>query len=144
VKALPKLNVLVVDDSASIRKIVRTILVQMGMEVQESADGQTALDILAYWPAELVLVDFEMQPMDGETLVKTIRKGEGLLNPLLPILMMTAHADASHVMRARQAGVDGLIVKPFSLGVITERIEAVLGVAAKRHAEITARPSVQI
>ncbi len=119
-------RVLVVDDNPHVRQIVREVLAASGMDVRECADGGAALNLLKQWRADIALVDYEMHPVNGAQFTREVRQSRipGLRD--MAVLMMTAHGDATRVMEARKAGVDGLIAKPLSIGAILSRIEAVL------------------
>ncbi len=120
----PPVKVLVVDDNAHVRTLVREVLSSMGMEVREATDGAMALNTMKQWRPDVAMVDYEMQPMDGAKFTRMVRQNPTLRN--LPILMMTAHGDAARVMEARDAGINGLIAKPLSIGSIVDRLEKVL------------------
>ncbi len=120
------LKALVVDDNPHIRELMRNLLMTVQMEVRDAADGQSALEVLSYWKADIVFVDYEMQPMDGASLTRRIRENDAIGGKRLAVLMLTGHADKRHVMMARDAGVDGLISKPISVGAIFGRMNSVL------------------
>ena len=131
----PPIRVLVVDDNAHVRALIREVLASMGMEVREATDGAMALNTMKQWRPDVAMVDYEMQPMNGATFTRMVRQNPALRN--LPILMMTAHGDAARVMEARDAGINGLIAKPLSIGSIVDRLEKVLSRAGRndvRHA----------
>ncbi len=119
-------RVLVVDDNPHVRSIVREVLTAAGMEVRECADGGAALNLLKQWRADIALVDYEMHPVNGAQFTREVRQSKFADLRGMAVLMMTAHGDAKRVMEAREAGVDGLIAKPLSIGAILTRIEAVL------------------
>jgi DNA-binding response OmpR family regulator len=121
------MKVLIVDDSAQIRTLAKSILAAAWViEPRECSDGRAAMAELA-WRPDLVLVDYEMRPMDGLTFTRLLRQGGTQADPRTSVIMMTGHADREHVLAARKAGVDGFIVKPLSIGKVVARVQAVLG-----------------
>ena len=125
-------RVLVVDDNPHVRSIVREVLSAAGMEVREAAEGGAALNLLKQWRADIALVDYEMQPVNGPEFTRQVRQSKIAGMRDMAVLMMTAHGDKTRVMEAREAGVDGLIAKPLSIGAILSRIDAVLARVATR------------
>lgn len=124
---LGELKVLLVDDNDHMRTIVSTILKGIGIiNVREARDGSEALDALRTWPADLAIVDFRMEPMDGVDFTRLIRNAADSRNPFLPIIMMTGFADRPRVEEARDSGVTELIVKPVTARAIIDRLNAVV------------------
>jgi two-component system chemotaxis response regulator CheY len=125
--ALPTdINILIVDDMAAMRKILRTLLSQLGFKnVDEAEDGKQALDKLKQDPNkyDLVITDWNMPNMTGIELVQAIRSDENL--KLLPVLMVTAEAKKENVLMAIKAGVNNYIVKPFTAETLKEKLEAI-------------------
>jgi len=124
---LGELKVLLVDDNEHMRTIVSTILKGIGiLNVREAQDGSQALEALRTWPADLAIVDFRMEPMDGVDFTRLVRNAADSRNPFLPIIMMTGFADRPRVEEARDAGVTELIVKPVTARAIIDRLNAVV------------------
>ncbi len=124
---LGELKVLLVDDNDHMRTIVGTILKGIGVtSVREAQDGSEALEALRSWPADLAIVDFRMDPMDGVDFTRLVRNAADSRNPFLPIIMMTGFADRPRVEEARDAGVTELIVKPVTARAIIDRLNAVV------------------
>jgi DNA-binding response OmpR family regulator len=120
------MKVLIVDDSPQIRMLAKDILgAGWAIDARECADGRAAVEALS-WRPDLVLVDYEMRPMNGVDFTRLLRQGAGGADPRTPVIMMTGHADREHVMAARKAGVDGFIVKPLTIRAVLERVQAVL------------------
>src|SRR5579862_4553889 len=104
-KALSGLRVLLVDDNAHMRTIVSAVLAGVGVQqVRACSDGSEALEALRDWPADVAIVDFEMQPIDGVELTRLLRNANDSTNPFLPIIMLTGHAERKRVEEARDAG----------------------------------------
>lgn len=121
------MKVLIVDDNAPTRTLAKEILTAAWaqVDVRECGDGRAALMELA-WRPDLVLVDYEMRPMDGAAFTRQLRAGGTGADPRTPVIMMTGHADREHVIKARQAGVDGIVAKPLTIKSLLERVQAVL------------------
>ena len=120
----PDIRILVVDDMSTMRRIIKTILNQLGYtNIEEAEDGKQALAKLKKEKFDFVITDWNMPEMDGLTLVKAIRSDEELKN--LPVLMVTAEARKENVMEALKAGVNNYIVKPFTPEVLKEKMEKI-------------------
>lgn len=118
--------VLIVDDYATMRRIVRNLLTQIGLtNVDEAADGVAALAKLREKKFGLVISDWNMEPMSGLQLLKEIR-ADAKLNGL-PFIMITAESKTENVVAAKQAGVNNYIVKPFNADTLKKKIESVVG-----------------
>lgn len=125
--SLSALKILVVDDNAHMRTITSAVLQSAGMRlVKEAADGGAALEILRDYPADLVIVDFNMFPLDGVEFTRLVRNSPDSANPYLPIIMMTGHSEKSRVYEARDAGVTEFVVKPITAKAILDRIQSVI------------------
>lgn len=94
--------------------------------MREAADGAAALEILREHPVDLVIVDFNMFPLDGVEFTRLVRNSPDSANPYLPIIMMTGHSEKSRVYEARDAGVTEFVVKPITAKAILDRIQAVI------------------
>ena len=124
------MKVLVVDDFATMRKIVRNILKQIGFtNIVEADDGVHALSIIKQEKIDFVVTDWNMPNMTGLELLKNIRATENAKN--VPVLMVTAEGLAENVVDAVKAGVDNYVVKPFTAETVQEKIEQIF---AKRSA----------
>jgi two-component system chemotaxis response regulator CheY len=119
------IKVLIVDDFASMRRIIKNTLKQIGLKhVLEADDGTTALAMLKEQKVDLILADWNMPKMSGLELLKKIRK-EGALKSI-PVLLVTAEAQKENVMEAIQAGVSNYIVKPFTPDSMKQKLEQTL------------------
>lgn len=104
-------TILVVDDSAMVRKYVRQSLEAQDYQVLEAADGPAALDLLQAHSPALVISDINMAPMDGFELVANIRRKYPRSE--LPVLMLTTEADDEQRSKGRAVGANGWLVKPY-------------------------------
>jgi two-component system chemotaxis response regulator CheY len=115
------LRFLVVDDFATMRRIVRGLLKDMGCtRVEEAEDGAAALHILRSQPFDFVVSDVNMPNMNGFDLLKSIRADPALKH--LPVLMVTAEARKEDIVLAAQNGASSYIVKPFTKATLEEKI----------------------
>jgi CheY-like chemotaxis protein len=122
-----KLSVLVVDDNPHMRAILRALLDGAGLhQVAEAADGTQALAVMNKRMVDIVLTDMAMSPMDGIELTRRVRKDSDSPNPFMPIIMVTGHADAAHVIAARDAGVTEFLAKPLTSQTLVARITEIM------------------
>ena len=118
---MERLKILVVDDEARMRKLVRDFLVKNHYEVVEAADGAEALDLFFEQnDIDLVILDVMMPKMDGWQVCREIRAYSKT-----PIIMLTAKADERDVLLGFELGVDEYISKPFSPKILVARVEAI-------------------
>lgn len=121
------MKVLLVDDSATMRNIQKSILSQIGVEaVEEACDGQDALSKVGAFQPDLILVDWNMPTMDGITFVRVFRKSD----KATPLIMVTTETERNRVVEAIKAGVNNYVVKPFTPDVLSQRINETLAKAA--------------
>ena len=120
------MKVLLVDDFATMRKIVRNILGQLGIKnVDEADDGSTALPKLKQNKYDIVISDWNMPKMTGLDLLKAVRADENLKS--LPFLMVTAEALKDNIVAAAQAGISDYVVKPFTAATLEEKLKKIFG-----------------
>ena len=129
----PKMKFLVVDDFSTMRRIVRNLLKELGFaNIDEAEDGMAALQKLNSAEFDFVVTDWNMPNMDGLTLLQTIRKTPHLKH--LPVLMITAEAKKENIIAAAQAGASGYVVKPFTAGTLSEKLEKIFEKMGKKAA----------
>lgn len=117
------LDVLIVDDSAAIRKILQRVLRQTDLnlgEIKEAGDGAEAVEILKDRTFGLILSDINMPRMDGLQLLARIKAMDHLKN--VPVIMITTEGGQGKVMEAVQLGATGYVRKPFSAEQIKEKL----------------------
>ncbi|POT54767.1 chemotaxis protein CheY [Citrobacter amalonaticus] len=118
------LRFLVVDDFATMRRIVRNLLKDLGFNnVDEAEDGQDALAKLRESSFDFVISDWNMPNMDGLELLSEIRKSSELSQ--MPVLMVTAEAKKENIIAAAQAGASGYVVKPFTAATLEEKLNKI-------------------
>jgi len=118
-------RILTVDDSPSMRMLLRAALTEQGFTVFEAEDGVDALEKLEAATPDLVITDINMPRMDGFGLIEALRSGD--VRAGLPILVLTTEASDEKKARARSAGATGWIVKPFKQEQLLAVIKKVTG-----------------
>ncbi len=117
-------SVLIVDDQQSMRGICKYILTQLGFkDIIEAKSGRDALTKLEKTNVDLIISDWNMDDVDGLTLLKVIRKHPRTAS--MPFIMATGRSD--QVKEAIESGVNNYIIKPFDAATMKKRIEAVIG-----------------
>ena len=112
-KSLSQFSVMIVDDNRHMRALVFSILRAFGIQrIKEMADGESALREVEAIEPDLVITDWNMEPMDGLSLVKSVRSASSDAVRYVPILMLTGHAETEKVKAARDSGVHEFMVKP--------------------------------
>ena len=104
-------TIMIVDDSLSVRTVVKTALAGAGYEVIEAQDGQDALNKMTGSKIHLIVSDVNMPVMDGITFVKEVKKMPNY--KFTPICMLTTESDAAKMQEGKDAGAKAWIVKPF-------------------------------
>ena len=125
-KSLEDLSVLVVDDEGSVTRLIRMMLTDLGVaQVFTAKDGREALDFLGDFDdmIDVIICDWNMPRVSGLNLLQQIRTAD----PDVPFLMLTGRADADSVKAARDVGVTGYVLKPFS----AEQLQAKLMTVAR-------------
>ncbi len=114
-------KVLIVDDEASIRRILETRFKMLGYDIATAADGDEALDIFNKFSPDIVILDIMMPKMDGYGVTKEIRKQNEV-----PIIILTALGDVAERITGLELGADDYVVKPFSPKELEARVKAIL------------------
>ncbi|ARB48020.1 chemotaxis response regulator CheY [Alloalcanivorax xenomutans] len=118
------MSILVVDDFPTMRRIIRSLLKELGFgNVDEAEDGQEALTKLRGGGFQFVVSDWNMPNLDGLEMLKQIRADSDLNH--LPVLMVTAEAKKENIIAAAQAGANGYIVKPFTAVTLEEKLNKI-------------------
>lgn len=121
------IRILVVEDN----RFMRTILVNVlrGLDVREVAEAKNGIDAieeLRGGQVDLVVMDWEMDEMNGMELLKTIRSGKRNINPLLPVIVVSANTIARNIIQARDTGMTEFLAKPVSANAIYSRMAAIV------------------
>jgi two-component system, OmpR family, phosphate regulon response regulator PhoB len=116
--------VLVVEDEAALVTMLRYNLEKQGFRVEEAADGQEALTLIAETRPDLVLLDWMLPAMSGLEVCRQIRRRPATRD--LPVIMVTARTEDQDAVRGLNTGADDYITKPFSIDALLARIRALL------------------
>ena len=123
--AVADMKFLVVDDFATMRRIVKNLLKEIGIQhMDEAEDGQMALRMLKGTKYDFVVSDINMPNMNGFELLRQIRADGDLKS--LPVLMVTAEAKKEDIITAAQAGASGYVVKPFTKATLEEKVTKIV------------------
>jgi CheY-like chemotaxis protein len=123
---LSSLTFLVVEDSAYMRTILRTMLQGFGARrIVEAEDGASGLEAMDRANPDIVIMDWVMPILDGADMVRMIRNPS---NPFayVPVIMVTAHTERSRILEARKLGIHELLCKPISAKALYQRISSVI------------------
>ncbi len=124
---LRQVHVLVVDDNQHICMAARQILEAFGItRVDFASDGLTAYGMFQRNPPDIVITDMDMIGGDGLELVRLIRQAGDSPKPTVPIIMMSGHTEREKVLAARDIGVTEFLCKPFSVGMVYDRLIATI------------------
>ncbi|MBN8537049.1 MAG: response regulator [Deltaproteobacteria bacterium] len=125
----PNTKFLVIDDFATMRKIIRKILSELGYtQVEEADDGATAWPLIQQahgqgQPFQFVISDWNMPKMLGIDLLKTCKADARFAN--LPFMLVTAESEQKQILEAAKAGVSDYVVKPFNAAILKQKLERV-------------------
>lgn len=120
------MNILVVDDFSTMRRIITNVLRQLGFDnIVEAEDGAKALAILESQKVDFVITDWNMPQMSGLDLLKAIRASDKDDLKATPVLMVTAEALQDNIIAAAKAGVNNYIIKPFDAKTMAEKINKI-------------------
>ena len=124
---LDRLTVLVVDDNQHMRSLVRTILESLGVsQIVEAREGAHALEKMGQTQIDLLIIDWNMEPMDGLSLTRHLRTSAESPDQFVPVIMLSGHTERARVMQARDAGVTEFMAKPVSARSLYARIVSII------------------
>jgi two-component system chemotaxis response regulator CheY len=124
---LEGLRILIIDDNAHIRQLLRTILYAVGIRaIDVSEDGVTGFDAFCRLEYDLVFTDHEMEPISGLDLVDMIRTSLKSPNRYVPVIIISSYSDEERVQDACDRGVTEFLAKPFTVDVLMPRLESVI------------------
>lgn len=119
--------VLVIEDMVSVRKLIRNMLVQIGIRtVLEAGDGKAGLDEAVKFKPTLILCDVHMEPVGGREFLSTLRALETRAVAMTPVIFLTSDSKSDTVTFAKEHRVSGYLVKPVSLGKLKSQVDAAL------------------
>ncbi len=126
------MTVLVVDDFSTTRRIISSLLEQLGFPyIHQARNGQEALERLGCGDIDLVVTDWHMPVMDGLELVVNMRTHPETAS--VPVLMVTAESKREQMTRAAYAGVNGYLVKPFTAEALQSKIQRIVARLGDNH-----------
>jgi len=124
---LTNARVLLVDDEYYMRKVVRTMLLGLGIRtVYEAEDGPSGLALVRAHAPDAVILDWEMPGLNGASFVRMVRSPETFPMPDIPIIMLTGHGERARVVEAVCLGVNEFLLKPVSTKALRDRLLSVL------------------
>ena len=127
VECLAAAKVLVVDDEHYMRKVVRTMLMSIGVtQIHDAADGEAGLELIRRVAPDVVILDWKMPGIDGPAFVRMVRAPGAFPYPDVPIIMLTGHGGRAHVVEAVKIGVNEFLLKPVSVKALRDRLTTVL------------------
>lgn len=122
-----QLNVLLVDDNAFTRKVVRAILNNLGVKaVTEAADGIAALEAIRLAPPDVIILDWEMPLLNGAEVVRIVRSPGVFPAPDVPIIMLSGHGERWRIVESMKLGVNEFLCKPVSAQVLLDRLVSII------------------
>jgi CheY-like chemotaxis protein len=129
----PGARILVADDNASIRDLVRAVLESCGAEVTEAADGAAAIEAATSWPFDLILLDLRMPRISGKDVAAALREGRGP-NANIPIVAFTASKEAFEDGFCQLFGFDAVLTKPVVVRELLSVVARYTGASAQENA----------
>ncbi|NQV57705.1 MAG: response regulator [Rhodospirillales bacterium] len=124
---IERLNFLVVDDNKHMSMLVKNLIHALGSKnCHEANDAAEAFAELTHFPADIIIVDYNMQPLDGLDFVRLVRTGSDSPNPFVPIIMLSGHTEMNRILEARDAGAHEYLAKPISAQSLYARIHKII------------------
>ncbi len=124
---LTNARILLVDDEHYMRKVVRTMLIGLGVRtVYEAEDGPSGLAMIRAHAPDIVILDWEMPGLNGPSFVRMVRSPETFPLPEIPMIMLTGHGERARVVEAVCLGVHEFLLKPVSTKALRDRLVSVL------------------
>ena len=124
---IQQLHFLVVDDNKHMSMLIKNLLHALGSRmVAEANDAADAFAELTHFPADIIITDYHMQPLDGLDFVRLVRTGSDSPNPFVPIIMLSARSEEVDRVRGLETGADDYVVKPYSVIELMARVRAQL------------------
>ena len=126
-KMLNSLGILIVDDNQYTRKMLRMMLINLGVKtIYEASDGVSALDLVRTADPDVMILDWEMPVLTGAQVMRIVRSPGVFPKPNLPIIMLSAHGQRARVTAAMRLGINEFLVKPISPKALQDRLLSIL------------------
>lgn len=126
-RQLSALKVLIVDDELAMRKVTRSLLQAIGIKrIFEAGDGNSGLEAICRISPDVVILDWQMPSPNGPEFMRTVRSPDKFPLSAVPIIMLTAHGERSHVVEAVKLGVNEFLLKPVSTRALLARFVSIL------------------
>jgi two-component system, chemotaxis family, chemotaxis protein CheY len=120
-------RVLLIDDNQYMRKVVRNLLMNLGVKnIYEASDGISGLEMIRMYAPDVVILDWEMPLLSGAELVRIVRSPGVFPVPDVPIIMLTGHVERWRVVEATRLGVNEFLKKPVSAKALFERMLSIV------------------
>lgn len=120
---LKDVKILIVDDYAPMRKLLISILRELGINrLSQSQDAIEAMRDLKSVEPDIIILDALMEPMDGLEFTRKVRHGDTDADPFIPIIMVSGQTEMNFIIRARDSGITEFLAKPISARLVYERI----------------------
>lgn len=133
---IQELSILVIDDNNYMRKIVRSLLINIGVrKIFEASDGITGLDAIRFAMPDVVILDWELPMLNGAEFVRIVRSPGVFPIPGIPIIMLSSFSERRRVVEAIRIGVNEFLCKPVSAQALFDRLTAII---------VNPRPIVQL
>jgi len=117
------LEILFVDDNKNMHLIVKHLLMAMDITKYKSClNGNNAIKMMQKSPPDIVITDLKMESLNGFELIERIRRGDGGIDPYVPILVLSGQTELETVVKARNAGATEFLAKPASVGSLYDRL----------------------
>lgn len=124
---LDNINVLILDDNRHMRSLVQSILHALGVKnIREAGDAADAFKELQHFSADVIIVDWHMEPLDGLDFVRLVRTAKDSPNPYVPMIMLSGYTEYRRVTEARDAGVNEFLAKPISARALYLRFASII------------------
>ena len=124
---LGNVNILVIDDNKHMANLVTEILHALGVKnTRQAGDAALAFQELKHFLADVIIVDWHMEPLDGLDFVRLVRTAKDSPNPYVPIIMLSGFTEHQRITEARDAGINEFLAKPISAKSIYQRIASII------------------
>ena len=124
---LERVNFLIIDDNKHMRTLVKGILIALGARgISEASDGADAFKELRHFAADIIICDWNMEPLDGIDFTRMVRTASDSPNHFVPIILLTGFTEMNRVMEARDSGISEFLAKPISARKLYSRVQSII------------------